>query len=841
MSGPWTPVVIATANPPRGSGTQVNGQFGAQSMLGTFAWGAAPGKATLTYVGSAPITEGAEIRISIGAHYFCGTCKSDVENQSAQGGILRTLEFWDFRDYLTWDFTFCAFNKPDIRLSSGTRLKRYKHLYPADYNGWRWTYTDDPLLAHQILAAILNFRAAGLSGGVADGTIGSPWSWDLTDRGLFPGGVLNMPLYDFDCQGGKRLDAALSEIAQRSGTVFTLISSSADAYHLVWTVKGYGTLPTPGKVDNVKVGASVSGNPTNIRILGGRNLYQVMDLDLVADWASAWEQFLVFELFADDIYYRGTDPITGIAFASTPSDPDQYIGRHLARARALEITVREYVELSGDSAFADHRKFAGRSRMDMPAALYMQMLVFRAFRPNFSYITNVAGKNVPIDSLDIADQLLCRVSHNPSTGAMTFYATEPVEGNGYAIAKGYQVGPDLFKAIKPEQMSVDFFADSGRAWGAASFQIDDSGEGVRFVVFDQPVIVSNDLLVDVNGHKVLNAAYTLTTPAVKAALTFEAEPFSWWRGTYPNVSRDHVENVPTLNGEYVLQGGGTTEVIYSDGKAAGTKAIEIADSLLLRQYSYMDGGRGNIWDGVSDIGAFGTALSSLIDRVQLKISPTEGVKEQIDFTTERDRDNFEPERELERRSIQNTLFPGQQTLRQQAETARKIAAGFRQMPFAARLLSRLLQGTLGSGQPLQLCWIVGAPTGTLAVGTPIRKAPSTTAAGTASTNTIGLHPTAVTSAATVFAGVVVRADENGQKPFQIQNSGEGLARVQGPVDENDLIGLADAGVDNTYLAKNGTPNVGRCLQKITTSDVRLVRVQFGAGGGGGVDGGVWLP
>ncbi|MGN6553247.1 MAG: hypothetical protein ACTHLW_05950 [Verrucomicrobiota bacterium] len=829
----WSPVIVNTNVPPRGSGTQPATTIKAKSMLGSFAWGSSPGKATLTYVGSAPVTQGADIRINIARHYFCGICKSDVASRSTGGGMLRTLEFWDYRYYLTWDWTFCAFNKPDVRLSAGTRLKRYRHLYPADYNAWRWTYTDEPLKAWEILAAILNFRTLGLSGGVAEGTIGTPWSWDLTDRGLFPDGVLNMPIYDFDCQGGRRLDGALSELAQRSGTVFTLISSVAHPYNLIWTVKGYGTLPNFAKIDGEKIGTSLSENPTNIRILGGRNLYQVMDIDLVPDWSAAWEQFLVFERFAMDIYNRGTDPTTGVAFASTPNDPDQYVGRQLATARALEITVAEYVALTGNAAFADYRKFAGRSRMDMPAALYLQMLVFRAFRPNFTYIVNAAGKNVPIESMDIADQLLCRVSHNPANGAMTFWPGEPVEGNGYAIAKAYQVGSDLFKTVKPEQMSLDFFKSTSRAWSAASFQIDDSGEGVRFVVFDQPMIVSNNLLIDVNGHKVLNAAFTLTVPSVKAALTFEVEPFSSWRGTYPTVSRDHVENVPTLHGEYVLQNGGQTEIVYGNGKTAGQNAIEIADSLLLRQYSYIDGGVENVWDGKSDLTTFGTELSSLIDRVQIEVGPEVGVKEQIDFTNERDRDNFEPERELDRKAVQNTLYPGQNQLRQQAETARKIASGFRQMPFAARLMSRMLSGSLGSEQPLQLCWIKNAPAGTLAAGTPIRKAPSATVVGAISTNTIGLHPTAVTSAATVFVGVTVRQGEDAQKPFQVQNTGGGLARVMGPVNENDTLGLLQTpGSDNTYLVKDGTPSVGKALQKITSSSVQLIQVQFGAGGGG---------
>ena len=151
--------------------------------------------------------------------------------------------------------------------------------------------------------------------------MGSPWSYDLTDRGLFaPGALMGYPVYDLDALQGKRLDAILNEICEKMGCVFTLISTPRQHYHLVFTRKGYGPLPTIwDNTDNRKIGVSLSGHPTNVRVLGDRNLYQVMDVPLEPDWSSAWEGFVVFEDFADDIYQR--------FYASTPDDPEGCIGR----------------------------------------------------------------------------------------------------------------------------------------------------------------------------------------------------------------------------------------------------------------------------------------------------------------------------------------------------------------------------------------------------------------------------------------------------------------------------------------------------------------------------------
>ena len=861
-------VGVAVANVARGPGSQSAGQFVAQSMSASFAWGSNPGTATIVYV--APnaawtIATGALCALTFGAHYFVGICKSDVENLGSGEGLTRTLQFADLRDLLTWDFVFCAFNKAQVTLVNGVRVKRYMHIYPADYGTLTWTYTNSALDAWAMLAAILNFRASGLPGGVVGGTIGSPWAWDLTGGGLFPAGLFNCPVYEFDCLNGKRLDAVLNDFCERSGCVFGLFSVPANPYQLVFTRKGYGNYPLfPDNSDNRRVGVALSGHPTNVRVLGERNLYQVMDVPMQADWAEGWEDFTVFEEFADDIYHRA-------GYDATPNDPEQYIGRQLATARALTITVREYVVLlnaTGDdgTAFTDNRKFAGRWRMDMPAALYISTLLWRAFRPSDEFVffnsepnSNLTppaagptplfrGFTVPLQSLDIADKLLCKVYQNdPTTGTMQFDASTPTDGNGYAMAKGYMVGADLFKTLSSAQFNLDFFKNATAVWQHVPFQIDDSGEEVRFIIFDEPVILSEDLIMVQDGHKVINAQFTLTVPSVSAALTFEAERFSYWAGTYPDVSRDSVENVGGLNLEAVVQSGFYTEIPYADGVSAYAKANLIAQNVLLRQYEYSEGGFKFIWQPGTPVNEFGFALSSQIDRVQITMSPREVTSEVVDLTNERGRDHFEPERELDRRTQTNSLFPGQAELRVQAEYARKLASAFKQLPGIRRSLSDLISGQIGSDQPLTSTYFGGAAgTTPIPVGTVIRKIP-TDNTGTQPKNTIPVAPAQVatvtvaaaaagTPGPNVFVGVTVRDQEDPTMPFKVQSTGKGLALVQGPVNINDPVGLSDGTSNNTCLVKSGPTPVGNVLQAITDTTIKLVEVMLGVGGSSSTQG-----
>ena len=824
MSIEYLPVQVKVAPPPRGDGQQTEKEFFAKACRGSFAWGSAPGTATIVYVGDAPVSRGAHVALRFGAHLFAGICKSDTNLKSSRGQD-RTLQFVDFREYLTWDYTFCAFNKADVTNVGGVRRKRYWHILPANYGGLIKTYSDEPLAAFQMVNYILTARVPGLADGFADGTVGSPWSIpDYTGFGQFPTGVLSAPIYDFDSlSNGKRLDAALNEICERTGTVFTLFSTEQEFYKLVFTRKGYGSFSFPTNSDDRRLGESLSGNATNVRILGERNRYQVMDLQMVPDWTRAWEIFLQVEEFAEDIFQRGTNPITDIRYNAYAGDVEFYRGRQDAMARAKEMTVREYVALRNDAAFADHRKFSGRSRMDMPAALYIQTLLLRAFRPAETFFLNKGGRAVPLSSAQMVSEQVCKVTYSPGNGTMTAHASAS-DGNGLALVKGYQVGEDLFRLVGSDQLDASIFSAAKAIWSAVPFQIDESGEGGQFIVFDAPVFVCDNLFRTVNGHAVLNANWSLSIPPVKAALCFEAERYSSWWGTWPNASRDSVESVPSLRSEFVLQNGVHTELPYADGKFANEKAQQLANWLLLQQWVYAEGGYKLVWDPLQPRENFGTQLSSLIDRVEFVSSGTAGTFEIVDLTTERQRDNFEPERELDRATLLATLFPGQAQLREEADAHRKAAAVFRQLsPQLLDLFNKLVTGQI-SNTGLKRTWFVQPPAAAMLAGTPIRKKPTS-----GGVDTVATYPAAVTSDDKVFCGITVRENEAAGKPFYVATGGVVPARVLGPIDENEAVGLtADA---SDWLEKNGTPSVGRALQRISASAVELIMVQLGAGGG----------
>jgi hypothetical protein len=336
---------------------------------------------------------------------------------------------------------------------------------------------------------------------------------------------------------------------------------------------------------------------------------------------------------------------------------------------------------------------------------------------------------------------------------------------------------------------------------------------------------------------VLNAAFTLQVPTTKAALVFEAERFSYWKGTYPNVSRDRVEYVSGLFEEWVGTPGSYSKVLYANSQSAADQANTIADSLLLAQYIYFAGGYKLNWNPKNPSWSFGTMLTSIVDRVDVELGPN-GLIGVTDFTTERLRDYFEPERELERRSVQNTLYPGQQELRSKAEDQKRLTAVVRATPrYLFGLFQKLLRGEVDENlHPTKFLNAPAAyangptPAGVMAAGTPVFKSP---------TQAVAVPPSLLTADTTVFVGVTVRDGEDNLKPFYVAQSGQVLARVKGPVAVNGSIGPALYTDHADYLIAGG--NLGVALQAIADTTVQLIPVTLGSGGaGGGAGGNVWL-
>jgi hypothetical protein len=204
--------------------------------------------------------------------------------------------------------------------------------------------------------------------------------------------------------------------------------------------------------------------------------------------------------------------------------------------------------------------------------------------------------------------------------------------------------------------------------------------------------------------------------------------------------------------------------------------------------------------------------------------------------------NTPPERDFDRRAQLLNLLPGQRELKETARQLQLDAAVLRQSPKLARTV--LEAYTLGFGldglpQPAVIDpAATPAPSGKLAVGTPLFKESGTNLALTPQGPAPGA-PGAVTASQPVFVGVTVYHNEPADAPVHVTAAGDNgmiYARVKGSVAVNDPVGLG-ASVQ-AYLEGSPTLAVGTVLEAIATAVVALVPVRVAGGGGGGDP--VWL-
>jgi len=383
---------------------------------------------------------------------------------------------------------------------------------------------------------------------------------------------------------------------------------------------------------------------------------------------------------------------------------------------------------------------------------------------------------------------------------------------------------------------------SQNTWQRATCQVDDSGEGVKFIVFDAPVINSSDLIkmsADGGTYPVLNATPTFSIPRVRAALVFAAEPYSYIAGV---AARDDVVNVPGLSAQMVCEADGSecTELPYADGMTANAKALGIAESLLNQQFMYNAGGHLVAGDN-------GTQLSSVIGRVTIRHS-TEGTSEEVDYSLERDRNvsqqggvvtlHVPPERDFDRRAQLLNLLPGMRELREEARQMRLVGASLRQNPKLARTMLEAFAMAFGLDampaaayvDPDMLDDTEGTPS-TLAAGTPLFKE-----SGDAVVLSPLGNPGDVVAVDPVFVGVTVLDGQRVDGPLHVTATGDNgviFARVQGPVSTNDPVGLPsdDLGVQ-TYLTGAPKLPIGQVLAPVTDGVIELVPVRTNGAGGG---------
>lgn len=843
--------LVTISSPPRGSDVQTSVQFVPAEVVCTWSWGLQPATALIDWVSATAqpnVIAQAGIQIDLGGHTFYGIIQDVVPVLSTDGHSLMQ-QFKDSREFLQWDVLKAAFNLRTPRIVNGQFRRRYAHLLPWNHANNIWTYSDTPYTARQILDFC--FQAPT-----------TETAWTRTYHA-----ALNNPVYELDWQTGVKLGTAVQAISEKCGLTFTLMGGR---YSLVWALKGVGSLPSfPTNSNHRRSGTAVSGNPTRVTLLGERNRYQVLNLELEPDWRPAWEAFYDFNAFVNDLLlHEKTEGAIGTIAANTAyASLANGVGGNLALARAYTITVGEYADLrdarspGGGSAYRDYRRFSGRSRLQMPVRLYLAEILFRAYRPPLTFqLRNSRGGFVPIQGLDLAGHAVTNVTHDPETGDMSYDATMPSEHNGYAIVQGFQVAADGFKTLRPTYFNLDDWRSNQALWQAMPFHVDNSGEGNQFIIFDEPCIRSGDLLSEIQiggvtqSYPALRANTAPTAALVRAALTFEAERFQYSAGVVG--AKDDVENVSALGGEFIAFADGSVpvEFEYADGQTATYKAAVIVGTLLNRQYTYDYGG----WDVP---GSNAQQLTPMLDRVTVSLRADGGLTEEVDFTNERARNvayatvangsgqpvsvpvlQIEPEREFERRHQLNPLLPGQRELRQEANQLKLAASFLRRNPNQARTLVELFHHLMGlDAMPVryQLLGDYVANGGLLPAGTPLFRS-ATARLPQVPDDDDGFS----TIEQPVFCGATVVHNEPANAQVRTTATGDGgviLVRVKGPVAVNEAVGMPkdnedeELGSCRTYLTTAPKLAVGNALEVVSGAVVKYIQVRTNGAGGDEVE------
>lgn len=788
--------------------------FAALRLETTSAWGSRPGEARVTYLlahGAPPVPVLASVRIVWPNHTWTGVCMDDQQERSDSAGTVRTLRVLDTRQHLEWDTVFAAFNQREDAMVDGRLQRRFWHVLPADFVAGRKTYTRRAYTAREVAEIVFGFTR---SSGSPHYTVENRW------RLVTPRIMNREPVLDLDWQRGATLQQITQELADKLGLVVGVLPEQP--WTLRWERKGYGQLPFyaetasvfPPTSNNRRYGVSYSGAPTRVRVVGDRNVYQIRNMEMVPDWLPAWERMLDVAILEDDLFRRATRP-DGVPLNAIPGDHLQSEGRFLAAAMAREISVSQYAglrmsrplpsDVSGQE-WLDRGLWKGRLRSDMPAALYVGQILFRAFRPRESQFRLAGGRVATFQSMEVLPRMLLPVSHDPNTGYMQVDYDAPADGHGYAIAQGYQIGADGLVTVRPEFFRLGTWRALQDLWQAVPFNIDRTGDGVPVVLFQEPVIRTDNLVDMIDGLPVIRADATIHAPRVRACLTFAADIFQHVVGFSP---RDRVELVANLNAEMIADGSGydrLRELPYADGELARAKAHRIARAIL-------DQPAFTIRGGYTVPGTPGNRIGSLVDRVTVSVG-AQGSTETVDFTNERLPVAYESERRFDRLRRQDMLLPGQAELRQEARSLRQLAAATR--------------GSADTALALQ-SWLTG---GADTPPTPIAGAPSDVAMP-AGTPLWGMHSTPEDPQRpvwqpqahyTTFHGVTTRHGDRADGLIPARRTGEIHALVRGPVEPNQTVGRASGDEMGRWLVAGGDVAVGLARSHVPAGVVRLIPV-----------------
>lgn len=616
------------------------GGYPLESATITGSWGLSPASGSAVAVGGGP-DAGTAVGITIGGATFNGEITSSIINKD--DGLKCDLSLVDNRVWLMRDTVFGVFNQmeiieDDVSTPGVDRGRRYAHILPSDWAVQKKTYTSVPLTAKQILDYLFE-----------SDDVHKTWSR------VYKEPIQDKAIHEIDCNQGKKLGNVVQEIAEAQGLVFSL----GGEWQIIFERKGDGSVPSiPSDADGVRDGHSMTNNDTIVRIVGDRNQYQVK-VDLEPDWKTAWQEF-----WNECLWLKEVNTVFG------PYE-DSMAGHAELAAKAREVTVRQYVTAKNDSGYADFRKWGdGICRMELPAWIYIRNIVYKAYRIPPTYSIG----STPLQSMEMAG--LLRQVEGTTTG--TFNLSSPLElypdGKCCILVKGVNV--DLLDPRTQGLITSEQLTNMGTIWSSNNKCTLD--EQNYLVVFENPVFSCSDLMLfpnqGISGINNTNPLYNIAIPNAEAT----TEPaqvrgvfcFSANRYLSPEVGSGNRHGVQYVSGlarhvDYSISEEGT-EVPFLDGKIADEKAQEYLDAYSGQQSLYAHG-------GFRRHGATGTTLTGCIDRITIAVSFSEGITETVEFTKERNPPSFQGERELERRSRSNELFPGQRETRAEVKQLRAIS------------------------------------------------------------------------------------------------------------------------------------------------------------------------
>lgn len=761
-----------------------------KSLNFTDAWGISPGSGQALLPGNEfTPAAGDDFSFTFGARTIHGVVKNPVLKTTTDG-LAWEVTLVDDREKLSWDSVQCQFNIVDIEDVDPedfgrSRHRRYKNIYPDDWPAGHITWG---LKSTRAILDLL-FAAATVT-----------FPWDYVDHPRLDGEVYNL---DFDT--GAELGAVIQQIADKLGLVVRL----SGPYELSFALKGEGDLPdmTGANIREVSSGTALSGNATEVRIIGERDIYTDTGIQMYPDWSSAWEAYLFEPKWIDAVKTAYTLP------DGTPSQ------RAALAAKARSITVLDWVLKTGNEGFEDYGRFGDVGRMHLPAWVYITQLVFKAYRITHAYTLN----GIDFRDLRLVEGLLARVT-STTDGVMSYFLNDAeqfelyTDEKAYIIATGQQL--DLSDPSKRDVLDPATISSLSALWTPCQrFRIDPRNYVVIFedAVF-QPGEDGEGLFTFVNAGTDLpadhpskylavpNAGFTLTAPDMKGAFTFEAERYFQDFGIgHKRVS--HYVSGLSLHA-LMLDNVFNTEIEYDTEPAEPVvdKAAKAAAAFLAREEFYASG-------TFVRLGAWGTDLTPTIDRVTYTLN-TEGIREDIDLTKERQPDYFEPERELDRAKTSDELYPGMRANRDEVH----------KLQYMAKILAGL--STKQSRVYQDLPDVFKTPLGNVHSAPTLIKGESAVTYGAGEVIFTGADGS-VSDSGAAFQGVVIAGGVTAELQLPIATQGVVPVKIQGPVEAGEQVGCETG---SRTAISGGERAIGNVLVDYTGTSEVWLPVRLGASG-----------